>query len=168
MAMAAEGGDAVDHFLLFLITSSALFGVVGLIGYGFSNVARHGIRQLSTRVVLRSLAAFAAAAAGAAYLLGALYIVGAVLEAAEGGTDSAPIRPCRTPGWQDRDASIVGYGVDYLPIRFVCKTNDGGSYAIGPGYINPAMLGLSLTAVVLAVSATLAPEHRVAQFRLPS
>ncbi|MBK3573716.1 hypothetical protein JHN63_07770 [Streptomyces sp. MBT65] len=102
-------------------------------------------------MVLRKLAGAAGLVAFALYLWGLLNVMGALLEAGDGGTDSAPPRPCRTANRQydQRVLSVTDYSVDFVPLRFVCKTKDGGSFVSGtvPGYVNPAVFGLVLTAL---------------------
>ncbi|MEV6546591.1 hypothetical protein [Streptomyces sp. NPDC051665] len=113
-------------------------------------------------MVLRKLAIVAGLAAFALYLWGLLHVVGALLEAEDGGTDSSPLRPCRTNGWQydKKVLSVTDYSVDFVPLRFVCETADGGSYVADtvPGYLNPAVYGLTLAALGCWVAAlALAP-----------
>ncbi|MFJ5307678.1 hypothetical protein [Streptomyces sp. NPDC088350] len=102
-------------------------------------------------MVLRKLATAAGLAAFALYLWGLLLVVGAVLQAEDGGTDSSPLRPCRTNGWQydKKVLSVTDYSVDFVPLRFVCETSGGGSYVADtvPGYLNPAVGGLTLAAL---------------------
>jgi hypothetical protein len=54
------------------------------------------------------------------------------MDAAENGADSAPLRPCRAPGREQRASGpgSVDYTVRYLPIRFVCET--GTATAMSP------------------------------------
>ncbi|MDQ0601449.1 hypothetical protein QF037_005794 [Streptomyces canus] len=87
------------------------------------------------------------------------------MTAQDGGTDSAPPQSCRTPGWWERHEQgieIVDWSVSYVPLGFVCETSDGGSYDNGdvPGYVNPAALGLALTAAGCAVGSKYATELR--------
>ncbi|MET7488102.1 hypothetical protein [Streptomyces sp. NPDC005538] len=113
-------------------------------------------------MVLRKLAGAAGLAAFALYLWGLLHLVGALLEAEDGGTDSAPLRPCRTAGRQydKKVLSVTDYSVDYVPLRFVCETADGGSYVADtvPGYVNPAVGGLALAALGCWVAALVVAE----------
>ncbi|GGR88857.1 hypothetical protein GCM10010252_29650 [Streptomyces aureoverticillatus] len=152
-------------FLLLLLALAGLIAVFGFVGYGCGTLGRVGLRRADRETWLRSCAALLCAAAVALYTLGLLGVAGAVMTAEDGGTDSAPIRSCRTPGWQERTAAdgIVGYTVDYVPLRFLCETNDGGSYATGavPGYVNPAAFGFALAAVGLGVSAARCGSGRV-------
>ena len=110
-------------------------------------------------MVLRKLAIVAGLAAFALYLWGLLHIVGALLEAEDGGTGSSPLQPCRTTGWQydKKVQSVTDYSVDFVPLRFVCETSDGGSYVANtvPGYVNPAVFGLVLATLGCWVGALL-------------
>jgi hypothetical protein len=151
-------------FLLLLLIPAGLAAAFGLVGYGVGTLGRVGLRRADRVVWVRCVAALLGAVATAVYTWGLLLAAGAVMEAEDGGTDSAPIRSCRTTGWQERTMAgrITEYTVDYLPLRFVCETNDGGSYATDavPGYVNPAALGFALAAVVSAGTAAFASERR--------
>lgn len=108
--------------------------------------------NLDRGALLRGLALFSCALALALYGWGLLQVLGAVLEAEDGGADSAPVRPCRTA---QSGAGVVDYRVDYVPLRFVCETEGGGSYATDdvPGYVNPGAFGFGLAGVLLAIGA---------------
>lgn len=102
-------------------------------------------------MLLPRLAAAASAAAFVLYLWGLLHVLGAILDAEDGGTDSSPLRPCRTANWQhdEKVLSVMDYSVDFVPLGFVCETKGGGSYVADtvPGYVNPAVGALALAAV---------------------
>ncbi|GGO46213.1 hypothetical protein [Streptomyces lasiicapitis] len=154
----------MDHFLLLVpLVLIGLIAVFGFVGYGCGTLGRIGLRQADRETWLRSCAALLCAAAAATYIWGLLGVTGAVVEAEDGGTDSAPIRSCRTPGWQEREATagIIDYTVDYVPLRFVCETSDGGSYATdaAPGYVNPAALGFALAALGVGAAARWSRQH---------
>ncbi|WP_406366383.1 hypothetical protein [Streptomyces sp. NBC_00645] len=147
--------------LLFLVIAAVT--AFGLVGYGCSVLARRGERRVEATVALRTLAAFSGAAAIAVYAWGLLHVAGSLMEAEDGGTDSAPARPCRTSGWlerHERGIEISGYSVSYVPPGFVCETSDGGSYDIVPRYIGPAALGFALAGAGCAVSAGYVTELR--------
>jgi hypothetical protein len=131
--------------------------IVPLVGYGFGSLGRVGLRRADRRTWLRSIAAILGAVAAILYLGGLLIVLGAVLEAEDGGTDSAPLRPCRTPGQWERALGVVDYTVDFVPLRFVCETQDGGSYDAEavPGYVNPAVLGFALGSAACAGASAL-------------
>ncbi|QKV96319.1 hypothetical protein HUT19_35245 [Streptomyces sp. NA02950] len=148
--------------LLLLLLPAGLVTAFGLAGHGFSLLGRAGLRRTGRDARLRVLAALLGGAAAALYTWGLLLVAGAVLEAEDGGTDSSPLRPCRIPGQEERAQHVVDYSVSYVPLRFVCETTGGGSYAAEsvPGYVNPAVLGFALAAVVSAGAATLESERR--------
>ncbi|MEU9559531.1 hypothetical protein [Streptomyces fumanus] len=109
---------------------------------------------------LRVLAGCAGAAAVLLHLWGALCVAGAVMAAEDGGAGSAPVPPCRTADHPERSARTVDYSVSWLPLDFRCETADGESYAPGsvPGYVNPGVAALALTAAAGAVAAGCATE----------
>ncbi|MFF5479848.1 hypothetical protein ACFY5C_21250 [Streptomyces sp. NPDC012935] len=87
------------------------------------------------------------------------------MTAEDGGTDSSPPPSCRTAGWWERHQQgieIDGCTVTYLPPGFVRETSDGGRYDNGnvPGYVNPVVLGLALTAAGCAIGAGHASQPR--------
>lgn len=132
---------------LLAVLVAVVSGVVFL-GRGLARVWRGGLARS-----LRGLAYVVAAGAAVMYAWGMLYVAGAALEADDGGADSSPIRPCRT-GVQERDYWIDDYHVWWVPVRFVCHRSDGTTYDREvPGYVNPALAGLTVSAVALAVSA---------------
>src|SRR5690242_18064988 len=146
-------------YLLLVLVPGGLVAAFAFVGYCFGTLGRIGPRQADRVVWLRALAALMGAATAVLYVWGLLHLVGAVMDAEENGTDSAPMRPCRTPGWEERaqDPGIVDYTVRYLPIRFVCETEDGDSYVTGavPGYLNPGVLGFALAGAGCAGAARL-------------
>lgn len=147
--------------LLFLVIAAVT--VFGLVGYVCSVLARRGERRVEPTMALRMSAALAGAAAIAVYAWGLLHVAGSLMEAEDGGTDSAPARPCRTSGWlerHERGIEISGYSVSYVPLGFVCETSDGGSYDIVPGYVDPAAVGFALAGAGCAVSAGYVTELR--------
>jgi hypothetical protein len=149
-------------FLLLLLIPAGLVVPFALAGYGFGTLGRVGLRRADRQVWLRSVAALLGAVAAALYTWGLLLVTGAVLDAEDGGTDSSPLRPCRTPGQWERALSVVDYTVDYVPLRFVCETKGGGTYSAEsvPGYVNPAVLGFALAAAVCVGAAALESEGR--------
>lgn len=151
--------------LLLLFALIAVIVAVALCGYGGRTLADQGLRRAGVLGALRALAGFAGAGACVLYAWGLLAVCGAVMTAEDGGTDSAPPRSCRTAGWserQQRGIQIVDYSISYVPVGFVCETSDGGSYDNGdvPGYVNPGVAGLALTAAGCAVGAGYASELR--------
>ncbi|MBO4253216.1 hypothetical protein [Streptomyces griseorubiginosus] len=144
-------------FALLLLLPAGLILGFGLAGYGFGALGRVGPRRADRRLWMRSVAALLAAGAVALYTFGLLLVALAVLDAEDGGTDSSPLRPCRTPGQGERALHVVDYTVSYAPLQFVCETTGGGTYAATtvPGCLNPAVLGLALASAACAGTATL-------------
>lgn len=148
--------------VLLVLLLTGLVTAVALAGRGLGSLGRAGLRNSGGDVRLRALAALLGAGAVALYTWGLLHVIGAVMDAEDGGTNSAPILPCRTTDPWEQKAMAVDYDVDYVPLRFICETADGGGYTAGsvPGYVNPAVLVLALTAVVCAGAAALESERR--------
>ncbi|MFC5217436.1 hypothetical protein [Streptomyces coerulescens] len=157
--------------LILLFVLIAVITAIGLTGYGSRTLADRRVRRTGTPGTLRGLAALAGAGACALYAWGLLGVCGAVMVAEDGGTDSSPPRSCRTAGWWERHQrgiEITDYTVTYIPLGFVCETSDGGSYDTGavPGYVNPGVLTLALTAAGCAIGAGYVSELRArAEFR---
>ncbi|MGY0023897.1 hypothetical protein [Streptomyces sp. cg35] len=137
----------------FLVLIVALIAACSFLGFGVSTLGRADRRAAGW-------AGLAAAAACALYAWGALHVAGAVMDAEDGGTGSAPLRPCRS-GPQVADPGYLGYHVDFVPLRFVCETKGGGEYVADtvPPYVNPALLGLAAVTVCLGAGATVAYER---------
>ncbi|MEU6095046.1 hypothetical protein [Streptomyces sp. NPDC047079] len=146
--------------LLLLIIPAGLAAPFALVGHGFRTLGRAGLRPADRRDWLRGVAPLLGAVAVAFYTWGMLLVALAVLDAEDGGAGSAPLRPCRTPGQSQRALSVVDYTVDYVPLRFVCETQGGGTYSAEtvPDYVNAAVVGFALAAVVCAGAAALGPE----------
>ncbi|MEU9082283.1 hypothetical protein [Streptomyces sp. NPDC048357] len=143
--------------LLLLLIPATPVVALGLLGYGLGTLGRRGRH--------RNAAALLGAVAAGFYTWGLLHVAGAVVEAEDGGASSSPLLPCRTPGQEERAARVVDYSVDYLPLRFVCETTGGGSYAAEsvPGHVNPAVAGLVLAAAGCAVVPALVSGRRTAK-----
>ncbi|MFC7819045.1 MULTISPECIES: hypothetical protein [unclassified Streptomyces] len=110
----------------------------------------------------RVAAGVAGWAAALLYLWGLVCVGFAAMEAEDGGTDSAPLRPCRAGVSPELSGQVIDYSVSYLPLRFECETVDGETYGSAdvPGYVNPGVAVLALTAVASAVAAGYATELR--------
>lgn len=143
--------------LLLLLIPAGLATGFTLVGYCFSTLGRAGIRRTGRGVWFRCVAALLGAVAAAAYTWGLLIVGLTVLEAEDGGTDSSPLRPCRIAGQPMRALDVVGYSVSYVPLGFVCETDDDKDYTAPsvPGYVNPAAFGFALAALVCTAAAAL-------------
>lgn len=147
--------------VLLLLVLIAVVTAVGLAGHGASVLGSRRARGRAAGAPLHALAAFAGAAAVAMYAWGLLLVAGAEMSS-DGGADSAPAPPCRMPGYEERALHVVGRSVSFLPLGFVCETSDGGDYTSEdvPGYVNPAVAVLALSAAASAVAAGYATELR--------
>ncbi|MFD5759287.1 hypothetical protein ACFWIZ_29875 [Streptomyces sp. NPDC127044] len=150
-------------YLLLLLVPGGLVAAFAFVGYCFGTLGRIGPRQADRVVWLRVVAALLGAATALLYVWGLVHLVGAVMDVAENGADSAPLRPCRASGWEQRaqDPGSVDYTVRYLPIRFVCETGDGDSHVTDavPDYLNPGVLGFALAGAGCAGAARLASRR---------
>ncbi|MDT0466906.1 hypothetical protein [Streptomyces gibsoniae] len=149
-------------FPLLLLIPAGLAVPFALAGHGLGTLGRVGLRGADRRTWIRGGATLLGGVAAALYTWGLLLIALAVRDADDGGTGSSPLRPCRTPGQWERALTVVDHTVDYVPLRFVCETKDGGRYAAEsvPGYVNPAVLGFAPAAVGCAAAAALVPKDR--------
>lgn len=149
---------------MFILVPLLILGLAGgacaLLGYGGGRVADWGVRRVGAATGLRGVAGLAGAVAAGVYAWGLVYVGGAVLEAEDGGAGSSPIRPCRG---DDRAVHVDDYSVSFVPLDFVCETNDGGGYGTGevPGYVTPTAVGFALAAAGCAVAAGYAAELRL-------
>ncbi|MFD6911284.1 hypothetical protein ACFWB2_38320 [Streptomyces virginiae] len=143
-------------FLLLLVPAGLILPFV-FAGRALGVLARAGgLRQADSHAWLRTAGFVQAAIAFGVYTWGLLHVTGAVMSAEDGGTDSAPIRPCRTQGWEHRAESISGYRVEYVPLRFVCEADDIDDYPVSvPGFVNPVFFFLGLGAAVCFTVAAL-------------
>jgi hypothetical protein len=148
----------VFHLLLFIPAGL----VAAFVGYGSAPSAESASGAPIARCGSGASPPLLGDVAAALYPWGLLHVASAVVEAEDGGTNSSPLRPCRTPGHWERALSVVNYTVDYVPLRFVRETKDGRSYAAEsvPGYVNPAVLCFALAAAVCAVAAVLESQRR--------
>ncbi|MEU2282132.1 hypothetical protein ABZ614_09380 [Streptomyces sp. NPDC013178] len=142
-------------YLILLILPAGLIAAFAFTGHALGSLGRVGLRRAGRTVWLRSVAALLAAFAAVLYTWGLLNVLYAVMEARENSPEASPAPPCLFPGQEERAASVVGYTVDYVPLRFVCETENGGGYATPavPGYVNPAVLSFALTAGAVCAGA---------------
>ncbi|WP_031090915.1 hypothetical protein [Streptomyces sp. NRRL WC-3549] len=147
--------------LLLLLVPLGIIVALGLAGYGFGTLGRVGVREAGRALRFRCGAAVLGAVAVALYTWGMLHLVGATMDAEDSGTASAPMRSCRTAD-EARWYRSVDYRVEYIPLRFVCETSDGGSYASDavPGYIGPAVPAFALAAVGCGGAALVESDRR--------
>ena len=162
--------------LLLLVLVAVVTAVV--LGRGAGTYPRRPVPRTGTPGVpapprpgapLRVVAAAAGGAAALLYLWGLVCVGFAAMEAEDGGTGSAPMRPCRTGAPPELSGRVVDYSVSYLPLGFRCETAGGDGYASAdvPGYVNPGAAALALTAAASAVAAGYATERRARAGRRP-
>ncbi len=144
------------YFLLVLVPAGLILPFV-FAGRAVRALARAGgPRRADSEAWLRTAGFAQAAIAVGVYAWGLLHVTGAVMSAEDGGTDSVPIQPCRTPGWEHWGEGIAGYRVEYVPLRFVCESDDIGDYTTSvPGHVNPVSFLLGLGAAVCITVAAL-------------
>ncbi|MFD7626725.1 hypothetical protein ACFV7Q_11945 [Streptomyces sp. NPDC059851] len=153
------------YFLLLLVPAGLVLPFV-FAGRAVGVLARvGGPRRADSAAWLRAAGFAQAAVAVGVYAWGLLHLTGAVMSAEDGGTDSIPIRPCRTSGWEYRGEGISGYRVEYVPLRFVCETEDVGDYTTSvPGYVNPVFflfgLGGAVCFTVVALDSENGPREQ--------
>lgn len=92
------------------------------------------------------------------YLLGAGAVAFAAHDASS-GADSTPSHDCRDDLRADH---LVGQTASYLPLRFDCVLDDGGTYPSSPAYawINAGVAALGLATVALVVATGYGAERR--------
>ncbi|GHI02262.1 hypothetical protein Scel_05830 [Streptomyces cellostaticus] len=92
------------------------------------------------------------------YVLGAGAVAFAVHESSS-GADSTPSQDCRD---DHRAGHLVGQTASWLPLRFDCVLDDGGTYPSSPAYtwINTLVAVLGLASIALVVANGYAAERR--------
>ncbi|MFE2329737.1 hypothetical protein ACFXD5_38555 [Streptomyces sp. NPDC059385] len=148
------------YFLLLLVPAGLILPFV-FAGQAVGAPARAGgPERADSHAWLRTAGFTQAAIALGVYAWGLPHVTGAVVSAEDGGTNSIPIPPCRTPGWEQRAEGITGYRVEYVPLRFVRETDDIGDYAASvPAYVNPVFLFLGLGAAVCLTATALDSDN---------
>lgn len=149
----ASGHDGPPSPLVLLMLSLVMvITAVGLAGYGFSTLARQGVRRSGIGVVLRSSAALAASTGIAMYAWGALHLV---------GDETMTVQACRDAVGREQSADIDRYEFSYIPLNLGCHVKGDGTYAAAiPEYVNPAMLGLAVLTATLAIFAAIEAKYR--------
>ncbi|MFI9122539.1 hypothetical protein ACIGW0_24660 [Streptomyces bikiniensis] len=142
--------------VLLVVLALACFG---LAGYGFGRLGQVGVRRADRQTRLKCAAALTGAAAAAVYGWGLLNLGLAVLVTEDSGADAFPVQPCRTAD-APRAADVVGHRVEYLPPRYVCLRQGGGSYTTDdvPAFVGPGALGLAAAAGICVLLANAVPS----------
>ncbi|NMO50073.1 hypothetical protein HH310_02535 [Actinoplanes sp. TBRC 11911] len=148
----------MPFLLLVLLAPAALLVTIALARRGYA-AGRTRLRRTAGRVWLWNVAAILGTIAMCWYAVGLLAVGAAVVSAEDGGTDSSPLRPCRTPGKEERALHVVDYSVRLIPLRFVCVTRNAPDYAAeSVPNVNPAVLGFTVAAVACAGTAFARPR----------
>ncbi|MFJ2199474.1 hypothetical protein [Streptomyces violaceusniger] len=137
-ADSAGGHNSILLLFICLIGVIVIFTLIGILGSGVSK--RTGRRK--TRADwLGGIALLSVCATIALYIWGALHVM--FME------NDNMREECTRAGGAAKAAQVDRYEAHYLPLRFTCHLDEGGSYdAALPGYVNPAMA----IAFVLAIA----------------
>jgi hypothetical protein len=131
-----------NPLIFLLILAVALLAVPGLGGHGVAVLVR-GRRRRDR--VLRGLAEVAFAATIAVYAFGAMSMF-----RDESGANAA----CQQAVGPAHSSDIAAYEISFLPVRFGCRVDRVGTWQVFvPGFVNPAVLALSLVTVLLVALA---------------
>lgn len=146
--LSVQASDAVGGFnsiaVLFILLIGVLV-VICLIGYLGSSLARREETALGGRLWLRAGAVLSTCAAICVYLWGALHV--AFME------DVNMRQACVKAGGKAKASQVDGYEASYIPLRFVCRVAEGGSYSAAvPAWINPALGVLVPLALITGVA----------------
>lgn len=153
--------DSLLGTLFALLCIPALFAVpVWLIVVAFKlvSVALPGRRPDWRSDLLRWSARMTGSGAVILYVLGAGAVALSVHESSS-GADSTPAHECRDDYRADH---LVGQTASWLPLRFDCVLDDGGTYPSSPAYfwINTLVAVLGLASIALVVANGYAAERR--------
>ncbi|MFD9907376.1 hypothetical protein [Streptomyces sp. NPDC059063] len=152
--------DAIhEHSVVSLMGIVALGGVAVIALTAYTGVTLARWRRASAPRLpsaLRGAAALTGAAAAACYAWAAVRLLGVDI--------TEHVQLCQDAVGPAHEASLVGYEATYVPLRFGCRVEGGGTYTAGvPEYANTAALVLALTAAVLTGAAALDARRRTAR-----
>ncbi|WP_326698138.1 hypothetical protein OG909_12785 [Streptomyces sp. NBC_01754] len=145
--LSTQASDTAGGFnsiaLLFILLIGAVV-VISLIGYLGSSVARREQGRPGHRLWLRAGCVVSVCAAICVYLWGTLHVL--FME------DLNMRRACVAAGGEAKASKVDGYESSYVPLRFTCRVDGGGSYSAAiPAWVNPALGGLVPLALVTGV-----------------
>ncbi|WP_406727887.1 hypothetical protein WJ438_29315 [Streptomyces sp. GD-15H] len=144
----AGGGIGTIAFVFVLLVG--LLVVVSLIAYLCSSVARREQLPGTGRLWFRAGIVLSVCAAVCVYLWGVLHMPsdeGVYLRKA-----------CVKAGGEAKAARVDSYETSFVPLRFVCRIDEGGSYSPIPPWINPAVGALASLALITGAAAGVARE----------
>ncbi|MGW5448757.1 hypothetical protein [Streptomyces asiaticus] len=131
-SLASDSPDGLNSILLLFICLIGVIVIFTLIGLLGSGVAKRTGRRKTRAEWLGGIALLSVCVTIALYIWGALHVM---------FMESDNMRDeCAKAGGTAKAAQVDRYSASYLPLRFTCHIDEGGSYdAAVPGYVNPAM-----------------------------
>ncbi|WP_413799503.1 hypothetical protein [Streptomyces iranensis] len=153
--LAADSGGGHDSILLLFICLIGVIVSFTLIGMLGSGIARRTGRRMTRAEWLGGTALPSVCATIALYAWGALHVM---------FMESDNMREeCAEAGGAAKAAQVDRYSASYLPLRFTCRIDEGGSYdAAVPGYVNPAMGIAFVLAIATGAVSVVARDQRPA------
>ncbi|MGY0066893.1 hypothetical protein ACWZEH_08665 [Streptomyces sp. QTS137] len=142
-SVGAGGGIGTIAFVFVLLIG--LVVIVSLVGYLCSSVALRKQLPGTGRLWFRACIVLSICAAVCVYLWGMLHMPsdeGVYLRKA-----------CVKAGGEAKAARVDGYDTSFVPLRFVCRVDEGGSYSTIPPWINPAVGALASLALITGAAA---------------
>ncbi|MER5446236.1 hypothetical protein ABT065_11430 [Streptomyces sp. NPDC002764] len=132
---------------------SGLPALIGLIAYSAMSCARLCRARLTPPAALRTCFVVLITAALAVYLWGCSHLL--LLE------DEDRARACLETVGRENARHVDRYIADFVPLRFACHLSSGQSYnALVPGYVNPSVAVLLLSALVCGAAGLLLRRER--------
>ncbi|WP_445519097.1 hypothetical protein [Streptomyces sp. NEAU-174] len=131
-SLASDAPDGLNSILLLFICLIGVITFCTLIALLGSGMAKRRGRRKTRAEWLGGIALLSVCVTIALYIWGALHLM---------FMESDTMRDaCAKAHSPEKAAQVDGYSASYLPLRFTCRIDKGGSYdAAVPGYINPAM-----------------------------
>ncbi|ANP50092.1 hypothetical protein J2Z21_001207 [Streptomyces griseochromogenes] len=152
--------SVLGSFFSLLIFPAVLAVPVWVIAVAFKliSVAAPGRRPDWRQDLLRWSVWMTGSGAVILYVLGA-GAVGLAVHESSSGADSTPSQECRDDYRADH---LVGQTASYVPLRFDCVLDDGGTYPSSPAYawINALVAALGLATIALVVAKGYGAERR--------
>lgn len=151
--MATDPYAGHNPLVLLVVLLLALAAAVVLAVFGCTTLARDGVRGAGPLRALRACAGLAGAGAACLYAWGVLHL----LTLDETRRDLA----CKEAVGPAHVLEIDSYRPTYIPLGLGCHVESGTTYSTGvPGYLNPTVGALALTAVALGGFSLLETERR--------
>ncbi|MBL1118912.1 hypothetical protein JK364_42100 [Streptomyces sp. 110] len=153
-SLAADSPDGLNSILLLFICLIGVITVCTLIALLGSGLAKRTGRRKTRAEWLGGIALLSVCVTIALYIWGALHVM---------FMESDTMREaCAKAGSPEKAAQVDRYSARYLPLRFTCQIDKGGSYdAAVPGYVNPAMgIAFALAIATGTVSVVTRDQNR--------